>query len=236
MGTLIKEDISCYASPAQQEVLDDISKIEVIAKNFFLTGGTALSVFYFHHRVSDDLDLFSVDFNKLHSIDIVLKRIFKGQLTLIQSSPDFLTYLINNIKVDFVYDPLSMRGQRERLQIESGQTIQIDTIENIASNKLSAITSRYEPKDLVDFYFISQIAWKGSDVANFLDCYDEARKKEALLDDPAMAAHQMEQLFRRVLAEKEDVLPKMKKKIDWCLFEYTYKSFIDIIYQKQKWS
>lgn len=179
---------------------------------------------------------FSVDFNKLHSIDIVLKRIFKGQLTLIQSSPDFLTYLINNIKVDFVYDPLSMRGQRERLQIESGQTIQIDTIENIASNKLSAITRRYEPKDLVDFYFISQIAWKGSDVANFLDCYDEARKKEALLDDPAMAAHQMEQLFRRVLAEKEDVLPKMKKKIDWCLFEYTYKSFIDIIYQKQKWS
>jgi len=51
-----------------------------------------------------------------------------------------------------------------------------------------------------------------------------------------MAAHQMEQLFRRVLAEKEDALPKMKKKIDWCLFERTYKSFIDIIYQKQKWS
>jgi len=116
MGTLIKEDISCYASPTQQEVLDDISKIEVIAKNFFLTGGTALSVFYFHHRVSDDLDFFSVEFNKLDSIDIILKRIVKRQLTLIQSSPDFLTYLINNIKVDFVYDPLSMRGQRERLQ------------------------------------------------------------------------------------------------------------------------
>jgi len=123
METLIKENINCYASPAQQEVLGDISKIEVIAKNFFLTGGTALSVFYLQHRVSDDLDFFSIEFKKLDSIDIILKRIFKRELTLIQSSPDFLSYLINNIKVDFVFDPLSSRSQRERLQIESGQTI-----------------------------------------------------------------------------------------------------------------
>jgi predicted nucleotidyltransferase component of viral defense system len=236
METLIKENIGCYASRDQQDVLGDICKIELIANNFFLTGGTALSVFYLHHRLSDDLDFFSTEFNELNSIDIILKRIFKRNLTLIQSSPDFLSYLINNVKVDFVFDHLSLSGQRPHFRIESGQTIQIDMVENIASNKLSAITSRYEPKDLVDFYFISQIIWKGTEAADFINCYKEARKKEALLDDPAMAAYQIEELFRQVIAGKEDVLPRMKKEIDWLNFEHTYKSFIDIIYQMQKWS
>jgi predicted nucleotidyltransferase component of viral defense system len=32
-----------------------------LAGTFYLTGGTALAAFYLHHRVSDDLDLFSED-------------------------------------------------------------------------------------------------------------------------------------------------------------------------------
>ncbi|KKQ79719.1 MAG: hypothetical protein UT01_C0030G0011 [Candidatus Daviesbacteria bacterium GW2011_GWA1_38_7] len=30
-----------------------------IIKNFYLTGGTALAEFYFQHRLSEDIDLFS---------------------------------------------------------------------------------------------------------------------------------------------------------------------------------
>ncbi|HVO83683.1 MAG TPA: nucleotidyl transferase AbiEii/AbiGii toxin family protein [Syntrophobacteria bacterium] len=236
MERSIKEDTSCYASSAQRELLGHIGDIEVIAREFFITGGTTLSVFYLHHRTSDDLDFFSLEFSDLRSIDIILKRIFKRDLTLIQSSQEFLSYFINNVKVDFVFDPLSSHGKRARHQISSGQRIQIDTIENIASNKLSAITSRYEPKDLVDFYFISEIVWKGTEKENFLKCYDEARKKEALLDDPAMAAYQFEQLLGRVLAEKEDALPTMKKKIDWSLLERLCRNFIDVMYRMQKWS
>lgn len=236
METWIKEDTSCYASSAQRELLGNIGDIEVIGREFFITGGTPLSVFYLHHRTSDDLDFFSAGFNDLSSIDIILRRVFKRNLTLIQSSRDFLSYLINNVKIDFVFDPLSSHGKRARHQLSSGQRIQIDSVENIGFNKLSAITSRYEPKDLVDFYFISEIVWKGAEKENFLNCYDEARKREALLDDPAMAAYQFEQLLERVLAEREDALPTMKKKIDWSLFERICRKFIDLMYRMQKWS
>ncbi|PJC81870.1 hypothetical protein CO007_02510, partial [Candidatus Roizmanbacteria bacterium CG_4_8_14_3_um_filter_36_10] len=30
-----------------------------IAKNYYLTGGTALAAFYYSHRLSEDIDLFS---------------------------------------------------------------------------------------------------------------------------------------------------------------------------------
>lgn len=39
--------------------LEQIKKSEFLAKNFYLTGGTALAAFYLHHRYSEDLDFFS---------------------------------------------------------------------------------------------------------------------------------------------------------------------------------
>ena len=39
--------------PIQDRVLEKIQ-----SKGFYLTGGTPLSRFYFHHRFSDDLDFF----------------------------------------------------------------------------------------------------------------------------------------------------------------------------------
>ena len=41
--------------PLQNGVLSLVKKSKT---PFFLTGGTALSRYYFHHRYSDDLDLF----------------------------------------------------------------------------------------------------------------------------------------------------------------------------------
>jgi len=65
----LKENETCYASPAQREVLTHLITYPDIEKNFFLTGGTALAVFYLHHRLSDDLDLFTKDFSSLAEID-----------------------------------------------------------------------------------------------------------------------------------------------------------------------
>ncbi|MBN2008255.1 nucleotidyl transferase AbiEii/AbiGii toxin family protein [candidate division KSB1 bacterium] len=42
-----------------------------------MTGGTALSVFYLHHRVSNDLDLFTVKDMTLADIDFSLRTIFQ---------------------------------------------------------------------------------------------------------------------------------------------------------------
>jgi len=48
----LKENIECYSRPSQRDVLIRIIDNETIKNNFFLAGGTALSVFYLHHRTS----------------------------------------------------------------------------------------------------------------------------------------------------------------------------------------
>lgn len=235
MEILIKEDVSCYASEAQQDVLGIISGIDIIAEKFFITGGTALSVFYLHHRASEDIDFFSTEFRELNISDATLKRIFKNDLTLIQSSSEFYSYLIKEVKVDFVFDPLSMIKKRPLVSLILGEEILIDTLDNISSNKLSAIASRFEAKDIIDFYFISKTVWKGSKENSFLTCYNMARKKEALLDDPAMTAYQIEELLNQVLSEKGRVLPLMRMEIDWDSFEKDIRFYIDLTYSMQQW-
>ena len=43
----------------QQKALTIIATDLVVKKHFYLTGGTALSEYYLHHRLSEDLDFFS---------------------------------------------------------------------------------------------------------------------------------------------------------------------------------
>ena len=56
MEIQVKENTGCYASKAQERLLHELAGIRLINDHFFLTGGTALSVFYLYHRTSEDLD------------------------------------------------------------------------------------------------------------------------------------------------------------------------------------
>ncbi len=235
MEIAVKEDSCCYASEEQRLVLSLLSGIEVLSREFFLTGGTALSVFYLHHRSSEDIDFFSAEFRNLGVVDVQLRRLFRDDLALIQSSPDSFSYLIRGVKLDLIFDPLSFDAPRPVTALHTGKEILVDTIDNISSNKLCAVVSRYEVKDIVDFYFISEKLWRNSQRESFLACYEKAKRKEALLDDPAMAAYQMEELLNRVLSEKEKILPPMKSKIDWETFERTLRFYVDLIYHMQEW-
>jgi hypothetical protein len=201
-----------------------------------MTGGTTLSVFYFHYRTSEDLDFFSTQFRDLGAIDSSLKRIFKKDLSLVQSSSDFFSYLIRGTKVDIVFDPLSSLERRPPVGLQIGRQIVIDTLDNIASNKLSAVVSRSEAKDLIDLYFIGHFAWKACKEKGFLACYELAKKKEALFDDAATAAFQMEELFNLLSREKERALPPMKTEIDWESFEKDIRAYIDLVYHMEEWS
>jgi hypothetical protein len=235
MEKRIREDVSCYASQAQQSLLGKMSEINLISENFFATGGTTLSVFYLHHRLSEDLDLFSVEFRDLGGVNSTLKRVFGKDLSLVQSASEFYSYLIKGVKVDIVFDPLSTHERRAQVTLTEGKRIYIDTLDNIASNKLSAIASRTEPKDLIDFYFIGQLIWKEVKEEKFIRCYDLAKTKEALFDDPPTAAYQIEELLDRVLKEKEKNVPPIKKHIEWELFEKDVRFYIDTIYRMEAW-
>jgi predicted nucleotidyltransferase component of viral defense system len=66
----LKEDKNCYASLAQREIIVELIKHNILKDDFFLTGGTALSVFYLHHRRSNDLDFFTLKPIDLSEIDV----------------------------------------------------------------------------------------------------------------------------------------------------------------------
>ena len=46
-------------TPLQKFIFDEFSQNPKLNKQFYFTGGTALSAIYLHHRESEDLDFFS---------------------------------------------------------------------------------------------------------------------------------------------------------------------------------
>jgi hypothetical protein len=224
MGAL-KEDKNGYVSEIQREVLVRLVAHPIIEERFFLTGGTALSVFYLTHRLSDDLDFFTLHPFDLGEIDFWIKTQWPKATAKIKEGPEFLSLLIKEVRVDFVVDPLSIDEKRERFVFENGRSLFIDTIRNIASNKLCAVVSRIEPKDFVDFYVIL----KTFPDIEIEDIYHLSRLKDAIFDDPPTAAYQLE-IGIAFIRENPSLIPKMLKQIDWEDFFEFYTNMAKRIY------
>lgn len=221
-----KENKNCYASKAQREIIIELITHNILQDQFFLTGGTALSVFYLHHRKSNDLDLFTLKQIDLSEIDFSIKTIWKNSYTKIKESPNFLSVLIQNVKIDFVIDPLSFE-ERDRYFFSTNKFLLVDSIQNIFSNKFCTIVSRVEPKDFIDFYFIN----KNLKIGSLSSIYEDARKKDAIFDDPPTVAYQIEQGIQ-FLSKNHDIFPQMFIEIDFDDFYKFYRDTASWIYRK----
>lgn len=225
----LREDIGCYAGIEQRQVLSQLATNPDISTHFFLTRGTALSVFFLHHRTAEDLDLFTLDQVNFVDITFWIRSEWPHNHSIIRSNPHVLSLLVKDVKVDFVYDPLSISSTREIFNWENGGSLKIDTIMNIASNKLCALVSRSEPKDLVDLYFLfAQIS-----TLEFKDVLLHAKRKEALFDDPPTAAYQIEEGIRFV-KEHEEIIPPLKKDLKMDSFYKFYDDFVMYFYNMIK--
>jgi predicted nucleotidyltransferase component of viral defense system len=225
----IKEHMNCYASPAQREVLTQLITNPDIENNFFLTGGTALSVFYLHHRLSDDLDLFTKYFSNLAEIDFWIKTNWPKETVTIKEAGHFLSLLIKDVKVDFVIDTLSIDEERERHMFENGRYLFVDTISNIVSNKFCTVVSRTEPKDYIDFYMIL----KSFPTIKLKDIYRKSRLKDAIFDDPPTAAFQLETGIA-FIKENPVIMPKVLQQIDMLDFYEFYRNVSKWLYELLK--
>jgi predicted nucleotidyltransferase component of viral defense system len=221
----INEDINCYASHTQRDVLMGLLMHPAIEENFFLTGGTALSVFYLHHRLSNDLDLFTSVMLDLSEIDFWLKTKWLKEIVKIKEAPQFLSLLIKDVKIDFVIDPLSASVERKRFGFENGHHLSVDTITNIASNKLCTVVSRIEPKDFIDFYMIM----KAIPDFEIKDIYQHSKSKDAIFDDPPTAAFQLETGIA-FLKENPSVMPQMLIQVDFQDFFEFYENLAKWLY------
>lgn len=143
----------------QKQFLAMVFQAPYILQRFYLTGGTALSCFYLHHRESYDLDFFSEqEVNSAYLIRWLTDNKKKLNVAKIiheeQFGFNFFILTFENgdkLKVDFSYFP---SGRIEQGLIWKG--LQIDSLYDIAVNKFHTIGTSPRGRDYVDFYIILQ--------------------------------------------------------------------------------
>lgn len=140
----------------QKSLLELISQNKFITKNFYLTGGTALAAFYIKHRYSEDLDFFSEKEVDMLGLDVFFRKIKKSvQFTEIEFNQSFNRNLFflhfgkEILKIEFTYFPFP---RIEKSMVQNG--CQIDSLLDIAVNKLFTIYQRVASRDYIDLFFI----------------------------------------------------------------------------------
>lgn len=184
-------------------------------KPFFLTGGTALSAFYLAHRESQDLDFFSLQpFDTLALRTTIQEIADKTQSTMtmyIRSQTYNEIFLENKKeswrqKIDIVWEQPKHFGEITHID-----NIAVDSLVNIATNKILAVLGRLEPKDYIDLFVIST----KTDLS-FDKMFALAKQKDTGLS---------EFYFVNTIADidKFETLPKMKIPFDKNAFVQFYQ-------------
>jgi Nucleotidyl transferase AbiEii toxin, Type IV TA system len=142
--------------PLQDKVL---KIVEILPVEFYLTGGTALSRAYLHHRYSDDLDFFvngAIDFKS--QVNIVIKALTKAGLNIGTTVADegfariFVFEDDSSLKLDFVNDVPFRNGTPGVTPLFE----RTDNLHNILSNKVTTL-GRYASKDVVDIVWVNPV-------------------------------------------------------------------------------
>lgn len=147
---------SSILTPVQKQILEILAKDNLFSKHFYLSGGTALSEYYLHHRFSDDLDFFSeeeIDKIWLNSLARKIKQTigFK-KLDIEESFNRNLVYFTTPaimVKTEFTYYPFP---PIEPFGVKDG--IKVDSLMDITINKFFTIYQKPTARHFIDLYLI----------------------------------------------------------------------------------
>lgn len=142
--------------PIQEKLISLVVR-EPGLKDFYLTGGTALAAYYLQHRLSDDLDFFTFEKpdtmhiarvgeefrTALNASEVRFQRLYDRNQFLFRF-PD-----AEELKIEFSHYPFR---QFEKPRLHDG--LRVDSLRDIAANKLMTMVDRFDPKDFVDLFFI----------------------------------------------------------------------------------
>ena len=173
--------------------------LKPVLGSFYLTGGTALGRYYLNHRYSEDLDFF---INKSEAFQENVKNIGKvleNRFALLKDQSiiydDYIRYYIEDeeviLKIEFVNDIAYRCGLPNTYKYGY-----IDTPLNILTNKITALVSRDEPKDVFDICSLAQHYG-----FNWLHVFSESKNK-AIINE--IDVEQRIKSFPVQLLENED--------------------------------
>jgi len=143
----------------QKHFLSLFANKPTLNRSFYLTGGTALTEFYIPYRYSEDLDFFSENEIDLSAVTTFLKSVKKdltyNQMDINTSYNRNIIHLIfdnETLKLEFTYFPFP---QINRPKKHNG--INVDSLLDIAVNKLFTIYQKPRSRDFIDLYIITQL-------------------------------------------------------------------------------
>lgn len=142
----------------QFNFLECIRNEKQIIKRFYLTGGTALAEFYLKHRLSDDIDLFNEDQEIDQKLVEVFLRKISPRLKVVKIKKSQFLGLVSyklvfkdkqELKVDFNFYPFPRIAKGQKYH-----DLEIDSIYDIAANKVHTLFMKPRARDYIDLYFI----------------------------------------------------------------------------------
>ncbi len=183
--------------PDTLRALKLVSKIGIIKKSY-LAGGTALAL-HFGHRISEDLDFFTLQALDENILLSNLKKLpeFKEEGTAWRT----VWGKIGNTKFSLFYYQYPLI--KKLINFEG---IQILDKEDIAAMKIHALEDRGTKRDFIDLYFLA----KEFSLEQMLKFYDQ---KYGVLKKHFYMILRSLDYFQD--AEQEDISPEMIKKVSW---------------------
>ena len=112
---------------------------------YFLTGGSALGLFYLHHRKSYDLDLFTteeISAKEIQTLMFFVAHEIGAQCESIRTSPDFYRFRLTRDQESELIDIVVDRAPQIDSQKMIFDDIRVDTPREILANKLTTLLSR----------------------------------------------------------------------------------------------
>lgn len=158
-------------STLQERVLRQLADVE---PRWTLTGGAALAGFHTHHRTTRDLDLFFRPQAALGASVATVRECLERDglnVAVLRTSPSFSQLEVrdasDSVVVDLVADPTPIAEPPRAVPLGAAMIL-VDTPHQLLVNKLCALLSRSELRDVID---VRELLRQGGDLERALeDC------------------------------------------------------------------
>lgn len=168
-------------SPIQKTILHHFGNTPD-SEQFYLTGGTALAYFYLKHRKSNDLDFFTSIPEIITPFSHQLEATLKGQEMSVERRRGFHSFVEFFVKkekeatiVQLALDSAFRFDQT--VEFPEYPHLKVDSLVDIASNKLLALFGRAALRDFIDVYSLVK-----KELFTLDDLMDKAKKKDLGFD------------------------------------------------------
>lgn len=146
-------------TPFQRRLL---SVLGGVRPRWRLTGGAALAGFHAGHRTTRDLDLFWPPVERFDEVATEVERVLDGaglRVERVQTARTFVRLAVSEggetCVVDLVSDPTAIVDPPAEVRVD-GVPVLVDSPQEILTNKLCALLSRSELRDLVDARWLTE--------------------------------------------------------------------------------